>query len=170
MAVFDVRFGDALKIIVGGAAVGLAIGWFFLSDLRLRGIPTNIPGVKSSGAGYEDYESYFGEVGPPGSPDNQLRYQPTPPEQPLDARLAVQPGQTGSSMTSAGSPDNQIRYVAPIARGDPPFGFNQNPEGIQTRGAMWNTIGGFPAWSARDKMPVPIQPKVLVQADNIHWS
>jgi hypothetical protein len=167
MAVFDTRFGDALKLVVGGAVVGLGIGWFFLSDLRLRGVQTNIPGVRSAGAGYT---SYFGELEPAGSPDNQLRYQPPPPEQPIDARLSVQPGQTGSSMIPAGSPDNQLRYIAPIAQEDPPFGFNQNPDGIQWRGAMWNTIGGFPAWTARDKKPVPVVPRVLVQTNNIHWS
>ena len=176
MAVFDIRLGDSLKLVVGGAIVGLAAGWFFLSDFNLRGIRTNIPGVRSAGQGEEyqgyqgEYESYFGELGPAGHVDNQIRYQPNPPEQPIDSRLSVQPGQTGSSMISKGSPDNQLRYVAPIAQDDPPFGFNQNPDGIQKRGAMWNTIGGFPAWAARDKMPVPVIPRVLVQTNNIHWS
>jgi hypothetical protein len=175
MAVFDIRFGDSLKLMLAGAAAGVIGAWFFLSDFRLRGVPTNIPGVQSAGeaeyfGGEGEYESFYGELGPAGNPDNQLRYMPPPPEQPIDARLAVQPGGMGSSMTSAGSADNQVRFIPPIGRGDPPFGFNLNPEGIQWRGAMWNTIGSFPAWAARDKAPIPVQPRVLVQVDNIHWS
>lgn len=176
MAVFDIRLGDSAKLLGAGVVLGILGAWFFLSDLRLRGVPTNVPGVMSAGQGeleaYQgEYESSYGEIGPVGSPDNQLRYQPPPPYTVAPQAVSVSPYQSGSSFTQAGSPDNQIRYIPPIASGgELPFGLNQNPEGIQARGAMWNTIGGFPAWSARDKVPVPVEARVLVQADNIHWS